>query len=406
MHGGNAGLLRAESSGSFPAGDAFVRLQQQPVALPQQQRRAAPPDDRGVRLLDARPDEPRLADGGQVRRPTRSTRPTPRRIQIPAHGDGQSYIQTIGVSADGQRVVSSVNGPAEPDWHNLVGRPDGGEGFGMWGDFGTSRASGTVVVQSAARYVSFATYFTNPLIVSDVTTLPTQNSQFQSLNLASETTSLPAGYALSTTGGFVLYLQTAGTGVQIIDASSPGPAGNIQSGFKTMTLGELPGRSLRASPEQLHGGRGSGGPDEALGPRRGSGLGAGRRELAELRPRLDQQGRERKPAGAGRGRRAFPRAVRGGRDVGPLGRQRLSRREQRPALRPHVGDAPAAVAAVRALLHLDGHVGPDGRSRRRLPRASASRRRAPPLSPAAATASTSTCRRDRRRGPCPSRARP
>ena len=168
--------------------------------------------------------------------------------QVPAHGDGQSYIQTIGVSADGQRVVSSVNGPAEPDWHNLVGRSDGGEGFGMWGDYGTSRASGTVVVQSPARYVSFATYFTNPLVVSDVTTLPTQNSQFLSLNLASETTALPNGYALSTTGGFVLYLQTAGTGVQIIDASTPGPAGNIQSGFKTMTLTSFPGDPFARPP--------------------------------------------------------------------------------------------------------------------------------------------------------------
>ena len=144
--------------------------------------------------------------------------------------------------------MSSVNGPAEPDWHNLVGRSDGGEGFGMWGDYGTSRASGTVVVQSPARYVSFATYFTNPLVVSDVTTLPTQNSQFLSLNLASETTALPNGYALSTTGGFVLYLQTAGTGVQIIDASTPGPAGNIQSGFKTMTLTSFPGDPFARPP--------------------------------------------------------------------------------------------------------------------------------------------------------------
>ena len=158
--------------------------------------------------------------------------------QVPAHGDGQSYIQTVGISPDGQRIISSVNGPAEPDWHNLVGKTDGGEGFGMWGDFGNSRASGTVVQQAASRYIAYAAYFTNPLVVSDVTTLP---AAFSSLNLASETTSLGPGYAIKLAGNYVLYLLTSGAGLQIIDASTPGPAGNIASGFKTTTLASVPG---------------------------------------------------------------------------------------------------------------------------------------------------------------------
>ena len=161
--------------------------------------------------------------------------------QVPAHGDGQAYIQTIGVSPDGQRIISSVNGPAEPTWHNLVGKTDGGDGFGMWGDFGNSRASGTVVQQVASRYIAYAAYFTNLLVVSDVTTLPTDNASFAAgLNLASETTALPAGYQLSLTGNYVLYLRTSG-GLQIIDASTPGPAGNIASGFKTTVLASVPG---------------------------------------------------------------------------------------------------------------------------------------------------------------------
>src|SRR5512141_312983 len=171
--------------------------------------------------------------------------------KVQANGDGQSYIQTVGVSVDGQRMVSSVNGPAEPTWHNLVGAPDG-DGFGMWGDYGDSRASGTVVLKTASgRYVAFSTYFSNPLIVSDVTTLTTSHAEFLSLNLASETTTYPAGYALSTAGNYVLYQQTSGTGIQIIDASSPGPAGNIASGFKATTLSSVPGDPYARVPKNF-----------------------------------------------------------------------------------------------------------------------------------------------------------
>ncbi len=168
--------------------------------------------------------------------------------QVRANGDGQSYIQTIGISPDGQRIISSVNGPAEPTWHNLVGKTDGGEGFGMWGDFGSSRASGTVVQRVASRYIAYATHFSSPLSVSDVTTLPTR---FASLNLASEATGLGAGYALSMAGNYVLYQLTAGTGVQIVDASTPGPAGNIASGFKTTVIGSVPGDPYSRAPKNF-----------------------------------------------------------------------------------------------------------------------------------------------------------
>ncbi len=171
--------------------------------------------------------------------------------KVPAHGDGQSYIQTIGVSPDGQRIISSVLGPAEPDWHNLVGRTDGGEGFGMWGDFGDSRASGTVVQKVGARYIAYATYFSNSMIASDVTTLPTALGSFTSLNLASETTSLGPGYALSMAGNYVLYLLTSGSGVQVVDSSTPGPAGNIASGFKTTVLRSVPGDPYSRVPKNF-----------------------------------------------------------------------------------------------------------------------------------------------------------
>ncbi|HEY3349783.1 MAG TPA: PKD domain-containing protein [Thermoanaerobaculia bacterium] len=149
--------------------------------------------------------------------------------QIPQHGDGQSYIQTVAVSPDGQRSAFSVNGPAEPNWHTLVGRPDGGNGYGMWGDFGGSRNSGTVVHQVGARYIVYSILGTSSGFAADVTSLP---SSLGSLNLAYEATSWPAGTGLGLAGGFLYYI--AGNAIQVIDASNPGPAGNITASYKKL----------------------------------------------------------------------------------------------------------------------------------------------------------------------------
>ncbi|MGA7990867.1 MAG: PKD domain-containing protein [Thermoanaerobaculia bacterium] len=165
---------------------------------------------------------------------------------VPANGDGQSYIQTLAVSPNGQRVVFSVSGPAEPTWHTLAGRPDGGEGFGMWGDFGNSRASGTVVQQVGSRYIAYAIYPTLPAMAADVTTLPTSNGAFRSLNLASETTSFPPGSAPSMAGNFLVYLTSSG--VQIVDASNPGPPGNITSAFRSRVVSSVPGDPFSRVP--------------------------------------------------------------------------------------------------------------------------------------------------------------
>jgi PKD repeat protein len=165
---------------------------------------------------------------------------------VRASGDGQSYIQTVGASPDGQRAVFSVSGPAEPTWHTLVGRTDGAEGFGVWGDFGNSRASGTVVQQIGSRYIAYATSSTLPVVAADVTTLPIANADFQSLNLASETTGFPPGSAPSMAGNYLVYL--SGSGVQVVDASSPGSPGNITSGFRTLVVTGVPGDPFTRVP--------------------------------------------------------------------------------------------------------------------------------------------------------------
>ncbi len=164
---------------------------------------------------------------------------SPTQNTITAHGDGQSYIATMGISPDGQRAAFSVNGPADPPWHTLVGRSDGNEGIGIWGDFAPSRASGGVVQKSGSRYIAYTIHATINGTAADVTTLPTNNVDFQPLNLASETTSFVPGQSLMLAGNYLVYM--ADFGVQVIDASNPGPPGAITSAFKKAAVTSVPG---------------------------------------------------------------------------------------------------------------------------------------------------------------------
>ncbi len=87
------------------------------------------------------------------------------------HGDGQSYVQAIGASPDGQRVALSLTGPASPPWNTVIGSPDDKSGFTMWGDTPPVGGVGAAVLQAGARYVHFGLTSDN-LYASDVTTCP------------------------------------------------------------------------------------------------------------------------------------------------------------------------------------------------------------------------------------------
>jgi PKD repeat protein len=158
---------------------------------------------------------------------------------IPQHGDGQNMIQTIGVSPDGQRVAFSTTGPAAP-FNTVVGKPDGAMGFTLWGDFFPDRANGTVVQRSGSRYIAYDVHG-NLVTASDVTTVP---ASFAVLNMAAETTSWPGGYLASLAGNYLLYL--AGGAIQVVNASSPGPAGSITASYPrtTITSADFGGRSI------------------------------------------------------------------------------------------------------------------------------------------------------------------
>jgi hypothetical protein len=159
---------------------------------------------------------------------------------ITAHGDGQSYIQTIAVSADGARAAFSMTNNGVPPWNTVAGSPDGSEGFTMWGDFLTNKASGTVLQHIGNRYIAYDVHPFLGATAVDVTNLP---GSLNALNMASESTSWPAGSFPSLAGNFLVYM--SGSVIQVVDASNPGPAGNITGAFPktTITSADFGGRA-------------------------------------------------------------------------------------------------------------------------------------------------------------------
>ena len=152
---------------------------------------------------------------------------------VSRHGDGQSFTQTIAASPDGQRVAVGLTsgGPANPPWNLVIGSPDGNNGFTMWGDTAPVGAAGTALIKSGGRYVHYGLAF-DQLYVSDVTTLP---GAWAPNNVAYERPGFPGGARLAAAGTYLVYTTNAGD-IQVIDASNPGPLGNIASGLPRTTI--------------------------------------------------------------------------------------------------------------------------------------------------------------------------
>ena len=161
------------------------------------------------------------------------------------HGDGQSAIQTFGVSPDGQRATFSVNGPFDPPWHTIGARNYGGEGFGLWGDFAPNRALGTVVQHVNGRYIAYAIHGSINMTAADITTLPSALAPYNSCTpgtscQAFDSTGFPQAYSppLYLAGNYLVYETGTyqNTSITVIDASNPGPAGRITSAYKSLTI--------------------------------------------------------------------------------------------------------------------------------------------------------------------------
>ena len=158
-------------------------------------------------------------------------------------GDGQSNVQTIAVSPDGQRMALSMTGPTS--FQTVVGSPDGTGGFVLHGDFPVYRANGTLVQHIGNRYIAYDINGTNAT-ASDVTILPPGALVLNNLAGVSETTSWPLGSQATLAGNYILYFGI--TGLQVIDASNPGPPGNITASYPkaTITSADFGGRNIAA----------------------------------------------------------------------------------------------------------------------------------------------------------------
>jgi hypothetical protein len=148
---------------------------------------------------------------------------------VPAAGDGQSYTFGSSVSPDGLRAAIGLGGPGD-GWGIIVGQVDFAEGFRFTGSFGIDRAS-AVITQTASRYIVYG-ISTGGSSVVDATVLPAAMVRH---NMDATAQSLPwAGYLPKAVGGYVLFL--SGSGLTIVDGSTPGPPGAITTGMPMIVL--------------------------------------------------------------------------------------------------------------------------------------------------------------------------
>ncbi|MDL2717724.1 MAG: hypothetical protein PT977_08220, partial [Acidobacteriota bacterium] len=156
--------------------------------------------------------------------------------EMPAVGDGQSYIASIGISPDGQRMALGLTGNADPGYGSVAATANGNGFNRITAGFLPRNAVGTVVQGVANRYLAYALLPSSgiapgALSVVDVTNIP---GPLAPANLNAEQIG-PGGSYLTLAGNNVLYLNQ-GT-IRIYDASSPGPVGNIGRNFGLTTIG-------------------------------------------------------------------------------------------------------------------------------------------------------------------------
>src|ERR1039457_2713148 len=167
---------------------------------------------------------------------------------IPPHGDGQSYVTSVGVAPDGARAVFSLGSQAVP-FKAVVGAASGSM-FSLEGDFSGGLATGGTVVQKTGdgRYIAYA--LLSRLMAANITSLPTK--ALTAGSIPSELTTFPSGLpgTLQLTGSYLSYL--SGSSVLILDASNPGSSPpNITAGFTETTLSRAGFGRSSGSPVSL-----------------------------------------------------------------------------------------------------------------------------------------------------------
>jgi hypothetical protein len=140
------------------------------------------------------------------------------------HGDGQSDINTIAVSPDGQRAAFSTGGPAAP-FQTVAGIAGNSGGFVLWGDFYPERALSTLVQHVGTRYIAY-NFSQGAPTATDVTTLPSDSLSPNNMAAFTENSTWPAGDKAVLAGNFLLY-QSGTNDIIVVNASNPGPVGSI-----------------------------------------------------------------------------------------------------------------------------------------------------------------------------------
>ncbi|MDL2717772.1 MAG: hypothetical protein PT977_08460 [Acidobacteriota bacterium] len=156
--------------------------------------------------------------------------------EVPYSGDGQSYIKSIGVSPDGQRLALGLTGNAHPDYKSVAATANASGFSNVTGGFVPRNSGGMVVQKISNRYLAYALIGSSgidsgSLTVADITNLP---GPMAPVNLPSENVGNRGGAFLTLAGNNVVFLDL-GT-IRIFDVSNPGPVGNISGSFGLVTI--------------------------------------------------------------------------------------------------------------------------------------------------------------------------
>lgn len=160
-------------------------------------------------------------------------------------GDGQSNVQTLAVSPDGQRMALGLTGPTSNQ--TVVGSLNG-YGWTLWADVPQYRPTGTMLQQINGRYIvySIAGYGAS---AADVTVLPTDGL----VPSPSEVAPWELGSGAMLAGNFIVY--SGISGIQVINASNPGPVGSITAAMPrtVLTPADFGGRVIWSSTAYFDG---------------------------------------------------------------------------------------------------------------------------------------------------------
>ncbi len=169
---------------------------------------------------------------------------------VPCSGDCHSTVNAMGISDDGARAAFALNNAADsPNVSRTMFGLTGGTGWQIALRAETTALSGNnVAVQRiGSRYLAY-TLTNSAVSVSDVTNLPA--SLNSGVSYATETASGSGGTAPVLAGPYLAYLGSSGT-INLINVSSPGPAGNIVSGFSSASVSSTDAVWGRPSNEKI-----------------------------------------------------------------------------------------------------------------------------------------------------------